>query len=290
MKPNLTWLAVAILALSGCKNLDTVEALSGTLVAASKSLDSVAEDLEGSCIRTRQFNPKIDCASSARASKGLVAADKLLVAYFRAIGDVADAHNFTVKPGLGDLVTSVEGIPGIDTAKVDAASGLAGLIAKAFTENARQRALHRLIEEGVPRAKSLVALLAERVPHALDTDLNAEQDNVDSQFVAYATESFGTPPNAMCEGGPKSFAFKSGPNFLVALEYCKRTNGIADKRAAIKNYQQALENIDDSLDALNSSKSDLSTIQLLGKVRDSVDQLKTNVEAVKKAFGEGNPK
>src|SRR5205823_5409685 len=104
-----------------------------------------------------------------KTSQGLVAADKLLTAYFSALGDAAGAQNFTVKSGLSDFTTSVAGIPGIDKSQVQAASGLAQVIATLFTERAREKTLRDMIDNGVPHAKGVVTILADHVPHALDT-------------------------------------------------------------------------------------------------------------------------
>ena len=91
MKLRYVLVATSLLALSGCKNLQTVQALSATLVTASSSLDSVSNELTSTCIRQEQFNPALQCAGSEKSTKGLIATDTLLTTYFSALGDAAGA-------------------------------------------------------------------------------------------------------------------------------------------------------------------------------------------------------
>ena len=290
MKLRYVLVATSLLALSGCKNLQTVQALSATLVTASSSLDSVSNELTSTCIRQEQFNPALQCADSEKSTKGLIATDTLLTTYFSALGDAAGAQSFTVKTGLDNLTASVSAIPGINQGQVSAASGLAETIATLFTEAAREKALRTMIDQGVPQAKTLVAMLGNRVPHSLSTSLRAEQDALTSQFVTYAEGSLGPDPAARCVEGPKSVDFPKGANLLLALEYCHRLQTIQAKQAAIASYQGALGNINAALDTLASSKSDLTAEQLVLKLRDDVSQLKTNLDAVNTAFGKGGGK
>jgi hypothetical protein len=283
-------LAGGLLALGGCKNLQTVESLSATLVSASKSLDSVSGELEASCVRQQQFNPALQCTDPAQASKGLEATDALLEAYFSALGEAAGAKSFTVKSGLDSLSGSVSAIPGIDTQEVKAASGLAEVIATLFTEGAREKTLRNMIDNGAPHAKALVAMLRTRVPRALETSLAAEQDALTSQFDRYLNGALGSNPEGRCASGPRSADFGAGSNFLIALEYCRRLTDVQSKRAAISSYQDSLTNIDSSLDTLASSKSDLTAEQLVEQLRDTVNKLKANTAAVQKAFSNGDAK
>jgi hypothetical protein len=288
MRLRYILLASCLVALGGCKNLQTVQSLSAQLVSASKGLDSVGREIGASCVRMEQFNPAAQCADSVAASKGVVATDKLLVAYFAALGQAAGAQSFTVQPGLDSLVASVSAIPGINPTEVTAASGLAGVIATFFTEAARENALRDMIDNGVPHAKALVTMLGARVPHALNTELSAEQDSLTSQFVFYANGALGAKPEDRCvSGGPRSADFSSGATFLLALEYCHRLTRIQAKQAAVTNYQSALKNIGDALDTLRSSKSDLTGAQLVVQLIGDVGQLDSNVEAVQQAFSSG---
>jgi hypothetical protein len=277
----------SVLALVGCKNLQTVQSLSATLVSASQSLDLVSGEIKASCIRHRQFDSQEECGDQTKTSEGLLAADQLLGRYFTALGDAAGGKPADPAAGLEDLKASVDAIPKINTSEVDAAAGLAETIASAITLGAREKAVRDLIDRGGPHAKAVVAMLKARVPRALNTALDGEQTSLSSKFIGYTGNAFGRDLKDSCANGPSVADFPSGLNFLLALEYCRRNSAISAKQAAVKDYLAALDNIDKTLDVLASSKSDLTATQLIGQLRDQVGALKTNIEAVQAAFAQG---
>lgn len=277
----------ALIALSGCADLGAVQAISSRLTDASSSWNAVGADFERSCERERQFNPALaDCADQARATDAINAIDALLTAYFKALADASNGQNFTVQNGLSDLAKSVAAVPGIDAGQVQAASGLAGLLLDRWTEAARERVLARLIHQGAPEARELIGALRQIVPPALNSSLGAERDRTSFQFALYIAQGGGRvdrDPAVMCRAGPLANRF-SGPNFLLALEYCRRIAIVDDRIKALVEYQASLATADKALAELDSSKSKLKGKALAEHLYAIGKALSDDIKAVNKAF------
>lgn len=275
------------LALSGCVNLQAVESVSGRLITASQGWNAVATELPASCQRLWQFNTALEnCNEEKAASEGLVAANTILTAYFKALRDSASDKTFTVKEGLDALSGSVGKIPGIEADKVEAASGLASLLVRLATDGAREHTLRQLILEGGPRARNVVALLRETVPARLTSSLDAERLQTTATF-AILLQGHGVtipiPLESGCDPAPRISVFP-GQSFLVANDYCDRLRTISARKTAVANYSEALTSADAALSELMSNETRLDAPALIQRLGEIEDDLTTQIDAVQKAF------
>lgn len=288
--PRLTMaILLAPLLLGSCHDLGAVSAISTKLVAASSTWDEVGQALEDSCQRTSAFNPQLDCKADTDAAAGIAGADAVLRAYFNAVGDAANAQNFTVQPGLDALSGSVANIPGINTSEVSAAAGLAGFLISLATEAAREQTIQRLIARA-PQARLVIGVLQRTVGGAVAQTLRAEQIQLGAGFKTYILTAGTTVPADLadvCSGpGPRSRDF-SGPTFLMATEYCRRLAIIRAELAALDNYDATLKAADTALAELASAKSELRGKALVSHVYSLGKQLDSDIAAVRSAFGRG---
>ena len=277
-------LALAFVALPGCASLQAVSRFSETLISAGQTWDGVGRELTASCQRHTQFNAAIKCDSSANAVKVVTAADAVLLNYFNAMHDTANEANFTVQPGLDDLAGSVQAIPGIDADKAQAVAGLAGLLARFATEGLRQDTLRRLIGDGAPPARKVIALLKQTLPPALRVTLKAERDSLDATYALFIQTAGKTLPQS-CEPPPRAFDHNER-TFLLAEDYCRRRLALDAKDRALTNYEASLDTADKALGDLESGKARLSGKELAKILFETGKDLHDKVTAVKKAFGQ----
>ena len=282
------WLALPLL-LAGCHNLGAVGTLSSQLVAATASWDGVAQSLTDSCQRGSEFDPQLDCSRDVEATKGVVAADKILKSYFSTFGDAANDQNFSVQPGLDSLSGSVSKIPGINGSEVSAATGLAGFLVSLGTEAAREATIRDLVARAGD-AKSTIGVLQRVVRPAVLTTLTAERVRLGAVFKTYiltaGTRVSDDLADVCAAPGPRSRDF-TGPTFLMAVEYCRRLAVIDAQVKALDNYDSSLKSADQALDDLQSQKTGLRDKALISHLYTLGKQLDADVEAVRSAFGTG---
>jgi hypothetical protein len=283
---NKLYFAVLALALGGCTNLEAVSTLSGNLVKASGAWNDVGQDIKGSCERQQQFNAQQTCADQALAAARIVAVNKVLSDYFNALHDVANNSNFTVQPGLTDLAKSAAAIPGAQKAQIEAASGLAGALAKLATEALREDTLRRLIQDHASEAKSVISLLQSAAPAALKIELDGEARVMKAQFRTYIRTAGDDFPETLCDRPPQAGGFH-GQGFLLALEYCRRLDAITVKQKALADYTASLANASKALDDLDSAKTRLGAKELIGQLYKTGKDLDDKVVAVQAAFSKG---
>ena len=163
------------------------------------------------------------------------------------------------------------------------------MLAKWATQAAREKALEDLIGKGVPSSEHVIDLMDTQVVLSLTRDLSGEQDFMDETFLKYIYPDGGVTTkqlHAMCETGPRAYALNEGP-FLAALEYCRRFGDLDAKSKAVADYQKSLKTAHQTLDDLASSKSKLTSKELITQLYNDGKDLDSKVEAVSKAFVKG---
>lgn len=280
-------LAIPVL-LSSCTDMTAVTTISTQLISVSSIWNEVGNEFIASCQRERQVNPALtDCATQQQATDGIVRLNGVLTGYFTALGDAANDSNFTIQPGLGDLASSVENIPGINQAQVSAATGLAGFLAKWALQSLREATVRDLIDKGVPPARELIGALDSLVVKNLTVELNGERQALDGKFGPYILQSQAIPDpgnlGAICVAGATA-GFGSGPAYLLANEYCHRVSLLDQKIKALNDYKNSLMSANNALTALQSNRTNLKGRALLNQLFNISIDLNTNISNVKNAF------
>jgi hypothetical protein len=284
-------------ALSGCTDLAAVRSISSQLQGATASWNDVSGEFLNSCQREQRLNPALsDCAVEKQASDGLVAMNNLLADYFKTLGLAAADSSFSIQQGITDASTSAAKIPGISATQVAAVSGLFGTLSALVGRALREKVLRDLIDNGAPHARTVVGALDTLVVENLRTRLASERTQLGSIFFAKillaqsqsqesAAERSAVAGSMddLCKGTTATAL--SGTRYLLALEYCRRTD-ILDKRvAALEDYRNSLATADKALVALQSNKTKLKGKALFGELFAVGQDLAEKITAVRDAFG-----
>jgi hypothetical protein len=280
-------LAASVAVLTGCTNLQAVSTASGQLLGASASWDTVAGEWTASCQRRNQVSlSPSDCVQEKKATDGLEATDKILAAYFTALKDASDTKNFSLDASISTLSGSVAGIPGINAGQVSAVTGFAKFLAGLATSAARERTLDRLIGEGGPQAIATIDVLHSVAVPALGIAYDVEARDTKSAFRTYI-KSLNAPfetDKVDCAKGPFVSDLPRGDAYLLALEYCRRSQAVAAKRDALKSYDKSLLTAKATLQGLVDGKARLKDAEVIKALLTDAATLRDDVNALKKAF------
>ncbi len=288
---RLTAIISSAAALAGCYNLEAVRSLSGKLSGATATWADPSREFHASCLRSRQLGSgKDDCTIQKQATDGLLAANKILNNYFKAIEATANEQNLSVSGGVDNLTSSVAGVPGVNSDQVQAVSGLGALLARLALAGYRERTLRTLITEGAPPAHRIMEFMRTTVADNLASVLLSEKIRLTSLFadegyIPNFRSKIGGDPAAACNDGPIANRFTNGAEYLLALEFCRRQLSIAEKEKAIANYRTSVATSEDALRALQSSKARLSSEQMARQLYAIGAELDEQVREVRSAFG-----
>lgn len=284
----------ATLMLASCTNFAAVESASGKLVDAGRSWDRIAGEIEASCRRYDQISaiPQ-DCAPAAQATRGMIAANAVLVAYFAALRDSAASGAFSLRAPLEGVANEAAAIPGASADKVQAMGALAQLLTDLASRGLREEAVKQLVDQGAGPARNVVQLLKDTVPAALEERLKVEQAQRTSAYAdliepraagLIGGAAGGTPcatPPRLRDAGPGP---GGGQALLLAADYCTQHAALAARLAAIAEYRQSLDLADRTLAALQAGKMRLGAKETIRELVTLKAQLEDSVEGVRKAF------
>lgn len=272
--------------LAGCANLTAVRDISSGLTKATSDWDDVGAELAASCQRETSLNPQLtNCDEERLTAEGVAGANAVLAAYFEALTAAATETNFTIQPGLDAATKSFGAIPNINKDRVNAVSGLAGLVAQLATAAARERVLRQLIEQGAPNAKVVVEGMDEVLAVPLLGRLDSEKTQLTSIYVKQIRDQKdsvdGAPAN-LCKGS--TAAGFSGAGFLLAQDYCRRLAIIETREKAVESYRASLGDASKALSELQSSKTKLKAKDVALRLYKIGSDLDEKIDAVRKAF------
>jgi len=271
---------------SGCADMSAVRDISARLTKATSSWNDVGNEIAGSCLRETSLNPMLSsCEAERRSTEGVVAANKVLNAYFKALTDAANDSNFTIQPGLEAATKSIAAIPDIKKERVDAVSGLIGFLAQLATGAMREDVLRQLIDRGAPNAKSVIDGLDEVLGLPLLGRLDTEKTYLTAIYVKQIRDQKDNvegAPADLCKGS-KAAGF-SGAGFLLAQDYCRRLGVIEAREKAVADYQGSLKDASAALTELQSSKAKLKSKNLAKQLYKIGSDLDDKIDAIDKAF------
>lgn len=272
--------------LSGCADLTAVRDISSRLTNATSSWIEVGADIVGSCERETMLNPTLSsCEAERRATDGMIAANKVLGAYFKVLFEAANDSNFTIQPGLDMATKSVAGIPDIKEERANAVSGLVGFLDQLATSAMRGHTLRQVLDGGAPNAKSVIEGLDEVLAQPLAGRLDTEKTYLTAIYVKHIRDQKDVvdgEPSGLCRGS-KAAGF-SGTGFLLAQDYCRRLSEIEAREKAVVAYQASLKNASSALTELQSSKAKLKARNLAKRLYEIGFDLDDQIEAVDQAF------
>jgi len=207
---------LSALSLSGCAaDLDAVGRFARTS-AATAEYQQVVKDYVDSPNRQRSYQPErfaqqlTDLAHRRAAQKPrLEAAQKVLVQYMKALGELADDHLPDVDDEIGDLGSALasakfvgDGDAQVGKETATAATAIAKVLGRAVLDHYRQSAVVTIVRETDPHLQTLLAGLSEVLDKDLRSSLENEAVAVSKPFKAWiaastsANDPDGAPPVA----------------------------------------------------------------------------------------------
>lgn len=286
-----TLLPAGFVLLAGCTNLSAVESASTELVEAGRSWDDVAREVEASCLRLDRVSQAAqDCTESAGATRGLLAANSVLIAYFAALRDSAASGSFDLSTPLAGAVEAAAAVPGAPADQIQAVGSLAGLLADLATKGLRERTIKRLVNDGGDPARRVIALLAGSVPVNLRARLEQERRQQASLYLDLigprATALIGADPARFCATPPR--LRDAGPNggqpLLLTVDFCERQTALDARLAAVEEYRRSLELADQTIAALQAGKMRLSAKETVRELIALRTRLDASLDGIRSAF------
>lgn len=281
------FLFCAILAVSGCTNLESVRNISADLMTASESWEAAGSEFHDSCLREYRFNLQIaDCNDAEATSQGLAATTEVLHEYFETLALAANESSYSIEPGIRDLASSASGIEGISETQAGAVAGLANMLADLVLGARRERTLRDLIDNGGSDAQIVVdSLLKDHVAGLLRSRLQAEQTQLANFYddaMAGAGLPVGIDPRTYCDdrlprGAPAL-------QIVVVRDFCDRRALVISREEALDDYVESLDQASEALAALQSNRTKLTAKELAQQLYSIGAGLRSSTRAVRAAF------
>ena len=142
---------------------------------------------------------------------------------------------------------------------------IAGILTKVTSDRWRQRQLRDLIEQSNPPIQRILGALKQIVSDGFGGDLQTEGAAIQNYYSTLIMES-------------------NDPAGKAALAEWKelRTSQVQDRSQAVQTYRTILDNISDGHQQLFDRRDALDSKQVLQQVAQSVKDLRTLLETIKK--------
>jgi hypothetical protein len=176
-------IAGSLVVLSGCVSMQAVKDYSVYSRTTIESVNPVAKDFYGSCVRANSYKPFAvysKCDSEQEASKAILTVASVLDAYGAALGALASDELVDYSADVTKLTDEVKKLNAMDASKVDAVGKLSSLIANAATSGYQQKEVVKFIQASddsvVNISNSLADLIDSHYSQAISLELSAWED------------------------------------------------------------------------------------------------------------------
>jgi len=279
-------LLCAVVAASGCVNLQSVSRFAKVSAATADS-DAAVADYVGSLERQRRMlredqRAELDAQISTRREqqKRLFAAQQVLVEYLNVLGALAADDLPIVEAELdalrGSLSTAKfvgDGDAQLGTATADAAVAITGLLARVVTDFARQADIKKLLLAADQPFAAVIAGLREVFDRDLRAQLENEREATRKRFKAW-------------EASAKASKDEDGAAPVARLMLEERQMEINAREARINAYVAALDTIGKGHAELVKNASKLDTDDLKKKLQGLTENVKKSFNSIKKLVTE----
>lgn len=282
--------------LSGCTDYGAVTKLSGSMTTSVRSWKPVADDFEATCRRRNALEPSSappaadPCFGYTDTQHQLGDAMTILIAYFAALGAVADDGNFTVNAGITGLGASASKLvkatdPGHEN-RVTAIQGLASWLGKAATAAIRQRQMDQLIAhsgEAEQTIDAITIVLSRDYGHNVQDEARALR----RVMIQPASSILLVPPQ--CTGHASEWkdpgpATATAGQLMFERYYNDACNQILAREAAIEAVQASASSVKASLRKLRSPETRLKDKAVIKALLKQADDLIEKAKDVEKAY------
>ena len=273
-------LVLGSLAFTACLPPSEVGRFAKSASEATAEFPAVAREMYASCIRFEGYKEQrttgwydnqsrlLACASRDTAVAGVLAANKVLSAYFSALAELADDRLVSADRDIGGLAVIVKK-SGLDDAQVDAVAELTKYLASAAIDTYRRGK----IGDAVASQNGNVVLVTTGLRTIISRDyrqiLNIEARAANDFYRAAVTENREREPLAA---------------ILVLKDRDERATELRNKTEAIDAYVRALDAVRDGHQKLYDHRSKLRAKILAAELRDQAEELERISRQLEKAF------
>ncbi len=285
--------SIAVAAFSACLfvlSCASPEAISAFADSAQKALaagPSIFDDLHGSCVRRQEARPGSPilplfvppgsknappkdspalaaCARFAEEAKALANVSDLLSAYFRALQQLAAFNTSTVSTASGSAAQAAAGTAGLNSAQIDSAGKLAGIITRVFTESYQRS---RLVEY-LRNADAPVAEITQGFDRVIKNYLDFLQEERQTLTARYQAAGTGVSDKAVL--------------LLLNRAYTEDMAEIERRRTSAEAYQDVLKTVREGHHQLVAGAQHLSARELSIALEPYTSKLDGLIPAVEK--------
>lgn len=279
-------LLCAVVAASGCVNLQSVSRFAKVSAATADS-DAAVADYVGSLERQRRMlredqRAELDAQLAERRQQQarLLAAQHVLADYLNVLGELAADGVPVIDPELDALRASLstakfvgDSDAQLGTATADAAVAITGLLARVVTDFARQADIKKLLLAADKPFAAVIAGLREVFDKDLRAQLQNERVATNKRFKAW-------------EAAAKSAKDEDGAAPVARLLLEERQMEIDAREARINAYISALDTIGAGHAELVKNASKLDTDDLKKKMQGLTENVKKSFNSIKKLVTE----
>ncbi|MBU1643160.1 hypothetical protein KKE54_07335 [bacterium] len=265
-------LAASLVLFSGCVSMQAVKDYSSYSRATIESVNPVAKDFYGSCLRAnsyKPFNAHSRCDSEQEASKAILSVASVLDAYGAALGALASDELVDYSADVNKLTDEVTKLKAIDEKKIDAIGKLSTLIANAATSAYQQKEVVKFIQESDESvgtvSDSLADLIETNYAQAISLELSAWED-------AYKRVEKGAR-----DATPLEWAAYSKAQW-------QQRSDLQTKLSATKSLAKSIRAIGQTHHKLKQDAENLTGKEVYASVRTFVDAAKPVIINVQEAF------
>ena len=264
------WLLLAFT--QGCStNLKAIQDFAN-LSAESAEYTALVDEYIEFPNRQKRYQPpsrhaSLETMAQERATQktALLLRQSIVETYMNSLGHLAADELVDNTEELGNLSTALQSHAGTNPEETEAYKKIAEILTKVASDRWRQRQLRELIEQSNPPIQRILGALKQIVSDGFGGDLQTEEAAIQNYYSTLIMES-------------------TDPAGKAALAEWKelRTSQVQGRSQAVQTYRTILDNISDGHQQLFDRREALDSKQVLQQVAQSVKDLRTLLETIKK--------
>ncbi|MEJ2719827.1 MAG: hypothetical protein P8181_01620 [bacterium] len=194
---------VVVSAAAGCVDTSAVKRFAAASAEAGEEFDTVANDLPALCNRQQRYLALADsqitmdsirqrseegCGEYTALASRLTGANKILVAYLKALGRLADDKLVVYDKRIDGFADALDDADMFDSEKIEAVRGLATIITNAAAGQWRRKQMKTAIEEANPDVQTLTAALGNVIEMDYARLLDVEREAAKHYYLGQIRE------------------------------------------------------------------------------------------------------
>lgn len=255
-------LSAIVCAAVGCVDTSAVKRFAAVSAVAGDGFEIVASDLPAACGRQQGYLALADsqitmdgirersqetCADYTALASRLVAANKILMAYLKALERLADDKLVVYDKRIDDFAEALDEADMFDAEKIEAARGLATVLTNAVAGEWRRKEMKKALEEANPDVQALAGVLRDVIEMDYARLLDVEGEAAKHYYLGQIREHGQAEPLAAT---------------LVLDKWREEDAAVGDRRSAAVAAVKILDKVARGHQKLYDNRDDLSSKQI----------------------------